>query len=306
MHWACLKGHMSIVKYLIEDMLVDPNYCDPGQQSAVSQAAIGGHQDVLEYLIEKGASLILMDKTAEQSTPLHWLCENKHITLMQWCIREREKDINLISPKCRNKLLDLMQISLTDHLIFLTKKNSMEETILDIYTTLVLLDYRWNLNACPFIYPYLFDPLKENLRLEKIIYDKHLEEGLFVSLRYSDPSPDVFFALIRNLWAYPLEKRSHLLMRHIHVNETLIERLFKIAAQEGLPEDILKSLEDDGVSISAYLPDGHQLPSYTKKTYSTPRKKPQKRKHRGAHMPPSTSKEICIDSTLYREEKKLP
>ena len=58
-HWACQKGHLSLVKWMVETQGVAPHYCEPGTQSAISQAAIGNQQDVLEYLIDKGASLTL-------------------------------------------------------------------------------------------------------------------------------------------------------------------------------------------------------------------------------------------------------
>ena len=39
-HWACYNGHLSLVKWFVEEKGVDPNYCPKGYQSAM--AAGGG------------------------------------------------------------------------------------------------------------------------------------------------------------------------------------------------------------------------------------------------------------------------
>ena len=89
LHWACLTGHLSVVKYFIEKHNFSPNYCDEGTQSALSQAAQKGHFHILKYLIEEhGASPTLTDKTKFALTPLHWACRKGHVAIIEWLIKK--------------------------------------------------------------------------------------------------------------------------------------------------------------------------------------------------------------------------
>ena len=90
LHWACLKGHLSIVKWLIEVKKVPPNYCQEGRKSAISQAALAGHKNILEYLNKKGVSLTLADKTPSAFTPFHWACLKGHLSIIKWLIETQK------------------------------------------------------------------------------------------------------------------------------------------------------------------------------------------------------------------------
>ena len=160
-HWACRTGHLSLVKWMIETQGVDPDYCEPGTQSAISQAAIGNQQDVLEYLIDKGASLILPDKTPFHTTPLDWACQQYHLSLVQWCIRKKGTDLNLMPPKHLNQLLEKPELNVNaispkyQHRLLNTVESylinsalSMNyEDLQELYHTLVLFDYKWHRNS---------------------------------------------------------------------------------------------------------------------------------------------------------------
>ena len=75
-HWACAyKGHLSLVKWFIEEKGFDPNYCPKGCQSAMAQAAGRGHRHILSYLFKKGGSPTLKDGTGEALSLLHWACQ---------------------------------------------------------------------------------------------------------------------------------------------------------------------------------------------------------------------------------------
>lgn len=48
------KGHLSIVKYLIEDLRVNPNETAKNGQTALIKCCYEGHLEVAIYLIENG------------------------------------------------------------------------------------------------------------------------------------------------------------------------------------------------------------------------------------------------------------
>ena len=73
-HWACYEGHLSLVQWFVGILKISPNFCKKGCQSAISQAGVGGHQDVLEYLEKMGGHLHLRDRDGIPFTPFHWAC----------------------------------------------------------------------------------------------------------------------------------------------------------------------------------------------------------------------------------------
>ena len=88
--WACLRGHMSIVRYFIEDMKVDPNHCQVGEETALSYATRGNHLPIVQYLIHQGAYPTLADKDDNPLTPLHWACRNGHMSIVKYFIEGHE------------------------------------------------------------------------------------------------------------------------------------------------------------------------------------------------------------------------
>ena len=90
--WACLRGHMSIVKYFIEDMKVDPNHCQVGEETALSYATRENHLHIVQYLIHQGADPTLADKDDNPLTPLHWACRNGHMSIVKYFIEYMKVD----------------------------------------------------------------------------------------------------------------------------------------------------------------------------------------------------------------------
>jgi len=86
---ACYYGELASVERIVEHWKVDVNeaaiyYFDPfkkelvpcylGKVTPLFAAAIKDHDDVVRYLVEKGASLFLSDETSDGEDPLKALC----------------------------------------------------------------------------------------------------------------------------------------------------------------------------------------------------------------------------------------
>ncbi|MCJ7476145.1 MAG: ankyrin repeat domain-containing protein, partial [Wolbachia endosymbiont of Homalodisca vitripennis] len=73
LHDAVIKGHLEIVKYLIEKG-TDVDIRDGWNNSSLQHAASNSHLDIVKYLVEKGADL--MDKNNTGNTLLHFATGN--------------------------------------------------------------------------------------------------------------------------------------------------------------------------------------------------------------------------------------
>ena len=94
-HWLCKKGHVECLVYLVEKKWWNKHDVDPDPQKVVSRldaqdedghtllmfAAMGGHTDVIHYLLGKGVN---RDVQSEDGfTALAWAVFNGHLEATQ-------------------------------------------------------------------------------------------------------------------------------------------------------------------------------------------------------------------------------
>lgn len=55
--WACKEGHLDVVKFLVEECCADPELSsiEPPHAAPIYCAALAGHKEVVQYLLDKGA-----------------------------------------------------------------------------------------------------------------------------------------------------------------------------------------------------------------------------------------------------------
>jgi ankyrin repeat protein len=70
LHWAAEKGHLDVVKYLVEEKGADIKAAANNGNTPLYRAARYGNLDVVKYLVEKGANVEAADKYGD--TSLHW------------------------------------------------------------------------------------------------------------------------------------------------------------------------------------------------------------------------------------------
>ncbi|CAF1486140.1 unnamed protein product [Rotaria sordida] len=89
LHCASKKGYMDLVCWLVEKRSANLDIVDINSNSALHLVAYGGHESVVEYLLNRGANPLLLNKwcmTAEQEGFIH----DKKITDLFQSMREQD------------------------------------------------------------------------------------------------------------------------------------------------------------------------------------------------------------------------
>ena len=87
LHFAANRGHLAIVKYLIEDRECDPKISGNDGSNALHCAVNGGHLKVVEYLIEKiGCDPKIRDDVGENA--LHCAANGGYLEIVEHLIEE--------------------------------------------------------------------------------------------------------------------------------------------------------------------------------------------------------------------------
>ncbi|XP_048240955.1 ankyrin-1-like [Haliotis rufescens] len=81
LHWACLGGHIAMVRYVLSQYSVDVNSRTKAGSTPLMKAAYCGHRDVSDYLVCMGANISLVDEDGDSI--LHWACRGGHAKMVQ-------------------------------------------------------------------------------------------------------------------------------------------------------------------------------------------------------------------------------
>lgn len=84
LHYATLGGHIDIVTYLVE-MGADINARDKDARTPLHFASLHGHLNVVQYLTERGADINAKDCLGR--TPLHWAAREGHLKIVQYLVK---------------------------------------------------------------------------------------------------------------------------------------------------------------------------------------------------------------------------
>ena len=88
LHYAVNEGYLEVVKILIDNYYASIDVRTAFNKTPFHFACRRGNEDVIKYLIDKGASTSVVDR--DGCTPLHYLCENENIEM-----------IKLLLPLCK-------------------------------------------------------------------------------------------------------------------------------------------------------------------------------------------------------------
>ncbi|XP_067652079.1 putative ankyrin repeat protein RF_0381 [Haliotis asinina] len=92
LHSACLGGDVEVVKHVLSQNMLDINSREQCGRTAVMLAAENGHKDVVEFLVDKGADLSLVDETADNV--LHCACRGGDAGVVKYILSKNRVDIN--------------------------------------------------------------------------------------------------------------------------------------------------------------------------------------------------------------------
>ncbi|XP_067664250.1 putative ankyrin repeat protein RF_0381 [Haliotis asinina] len=92
LHIACETENLNIVKYILNENIVDINSRDDDDMTPLMTAALWGHADVFCVLVGKGADLLLV--TDDKRTMLHFACSGGSITIVKHVLSHTRVDIN--------------------------------------------------------------------------------------------------------------------------------------------------------------------------------------------------------------------
>ncbi|XP_048242804.1 ankyrin repeat and KH domain-containing protein mask-like isoform X3 [Haliotis rufescens] len=96
LHYACIRGDVETVKYVLSLHVVDINSRGDGSRTPLMGAAYMGHRDVVELLVSEGADVSLVDKHGENI--LHYACMRGDVETVEFVL-----SLNVVDIGARNK-----------------------------------------------------------------------------------------------------------------------------------------------------------------------------------------------------------
>ncbi|XP_046375434.2 ankyrin repeat and KH domain-containing protein mask-like [Haliotis rufescens] len=92
LHLACKGGNVNIVKYVLKQNNIDINTKGNYAFTPAMMAADGGHREILDLLMRKGADLTL--EAASRCNVLHIACKGRFTQIVEYVISKDIVDIN--------------------------------------------------------------------------------------------------------------------------------------------------------------------------------------------------------------------
>ncbi|XP_067661803.1 ankyrin repeat domain-containing protein 50-like [Haliotis asinina] len=110
LHYACRGGNVEVVKYVLSLNMVNINSRGFQTMTPILGAALKGHKDVVELLVNTGKHLILVDNGGD--TILHYACRGGHVEVVTYVLSQNISDMN---SRGFQKMSPLMRAALTGH-----------------------------------------------------------------------------------------------------------------------------------------------------------------------------------------------
>ncbi|XP_067661057.1 ankyrin repeat domain-containing protein 50-like [Haliotis asinina] len=103
LHFACDKGHVKVVEYVLSLHKVDINSRGRWKKTPLLTAGHNGHREVVELLLRNGANLALRDASGDNI--LHYICWEGYVDFVKYVLSLHRVDINQKGWKERTPLL---------------------------------------------------------------------------------------------------------------------------------------------------------------------------------------------------------
>ncbi|XP_067670056.1 serine/threonine-protein phosphatase 6 regulatory ankyrin repeat subunit A-like [Haliotis asinina] len=103
LHHACLGGYLDIVKYILQEQIVDINSRGKYGRTPVMKAAWGGHKRVLNLLVDKGGDISMLDN--ESDNIIHVACIRGNVAMVKNILAKHIFGINSRGRKGRTPLM---------------------------------------------------------------------------------------------------------------------------------------------------------------------------------------------------------
>ena len=99
--FACQNGHFHIVQYLIEEAKCNPLHVDNSGWTLIHYASLKGHLSIAQFIIkvfkDQDRNPFCKAYNLIGNTPLHLACDEDHLNIVQYLIREEHCD-----PSCED------------------------------------------------------------------------------------------------------------------------------------------------------------------------------------------------------------
>ncbi|KAI8342524.1 hypothetical protein BC941DRAFT_368298 [Chlamydoabsidia padenii] len=137
LHYSASKGHLSCVRFLVEQCQVSVDAIDREGETPLLKASYAGHYSVVRYLVlEAGASVYHQDKDGWSA--LHNACSHGNLTMVQLLL-EHTLDVNLKSGMNHTPLINAASkghLAIVQHLLTTADadpfcKNKFDESAYD-------------------------------------------------------------------------------------------------------------------------------------------------------------------------------
>ncbi|XP_046561649.1 ankyrin repeat and KH domain-containing protein 1-like [Haliotis rubra] len=92
LHWACVGGHIEVVKYILSMTCFDINCRGVCERTPLMEAAVHGHGEVFNIIVSKGGDLTLTD--AKCRNILHLACRGGNVEIVKCLLSKNIFDIN--------------------------------------------------------------------------------------------------------------------------------------------------------------------------------------------------------------------